>query len=147
MKKALLFIHGYGSDRNSHKFQDLKTYFAQEYNCQCLEWVVFSDIPYLLNLVVQKSIKMKNVIIVGDSMGGNLAYQLLQIRNRPEDKLVLFSPLLDTYTIKIALPFPEIFCHYLVKISNLENALVIVSKKDEVIDQQFVFDVVNKKFT
>ena len=147
MKKTLLFIHGYGSDRNSRKFQELINCFSEDYNLHCLEWVVYSDIPYLLDLAVKKCENIKNMLIVGDSTGANFAYQVRQMRNRKEDKLVLLSPLLDVSKRKLNIPFPDTFSRHLLKIVNPSNALVVASKTDEVIDQQFLFDEPNKKFT
>lgn len=147
MKKTLLFIHGYGSDRSSRKFQDLKTHFGKEYHCHCLEWVVFSDVPYLLNLAVQKCENVKSLVIVGDSTGANLAYQLREMRNREYDKLILLSPLLDITKRKRDIPFPDTFCAHLSKIENPAKALVVASRNDEVIDQQSLFDETDKKFT
>lgn len=86
------------------------TYFGQEYNCHCLEWVVYSDSPYLINLAVQKFMEIKSMIIVGDSTGVNLAYQFRQMRNLIEGKIVLLSPLFVMSTMKINLSFSEIFC-------------------------------------
>ncbi len=147
MKKTLLFVHGYGSDRNSRKFQELKNYFGSDYHCHCLEWTVFSDIQYLLNLAVQKCENTLNMVIVGDSTGANLAYQLREMRNHEDDKLILLSPLLDIAKRKRDIPFPATFCEYLLKIANPANTLVIASKTDEVIDQQSLFDEADKKFT
>lgn len=147
MTKTLLFVHGYGSDRNSRKFQDLKNYFGKEYHCYCMEWVVYSDIPYLLNLAVQKCENALNMVVVGDSTGANLAYQLREMRNHADDKLILLSPLLDIAKRKRDIPFPDTFCAHLLKIENPANALVVASKNDEVIDQQSLFDEADKKFT
>ena len=146
MKRDLLFIHGYGSDRTSRKYQELKAYF-EEYNCHCLEWVVFSDIPYLLHLAVQKCMNIKRLVIVGDSTGANLAYQLRELRSQENDKLILLSPLLDLSKRKSTIAFPEAFERHLVTITNPENSLVVASKDDEVIDQQPLFDERHKKFT
>lgn len=147
MKKTLLFVHGFGSDRNSRKFQDLKSHFGKEYHCHCLEWTVFSDIPYLLNLALHKCAIVERLVIIGDSTGANLAYQLREMRNSDGDKLILLSPLLDIAKRKRDIPFPATFCEYLLKIANPANTLVIASKTDEVIDQQSLFDEADKKFT
>lgn len=147
MKKTLLYIHGYGSDRDSRKFQELKNYFGKEYHCHCLEWTVFSDIPYLLNLALQKCASVERLVIIGDSTGANLAYQLREMRNSDGDKLILLSPLLDVTKRKRNIPFPDEFCACLWKIENPANALVVASKTDKVIDQLSLFDENDKKFT
>lgn len=112
-----------------------------------MEWVVYSDIPYLLNLAVQKCDNALNMVIVGDSTGANLAYQLREMRNQADDKLILLSPLLDIAKRKRDIPFPDTFCEQLLKITNPANALIVASKTDEVIDQQHLFGEDDKKFT
>lgn len=147
MKKTILFIHGYGSDRNSRKFKDLKIFFSADYNLHCLEWVVYSDMPWLLNYAVEKCADIKNLIIVGDSTGANFAWQIREMRNSKEDKLVLLSPLLDVSKRKRDVDFPDVFNQYLVKIENPENALIVAAENDEVVDMKSLFDEHDKKFT
>lgn len=146
-KKTLLYIHGYGSDRNSRKLQQLKNYLGDQYNCFFLEWTVFSDIPFLLNLALQKYGNVENLVIVGDSTGANLAYQLRELRDRAGDKLILLSPLLNPNKRKREIPFPDEFCAHLRTVIHPVNALVIASKTDGVIDQQSLFGEADKKFT
>lgn len=146
MKKTILFIHGYGSDRNSRKFQNLKDYFVGEYKCHCLEWVVYSDIPYVLELAVEKCAGIENLIIIGDSTGANFAWQIREMRSRKTDILVLLSPLLDVSKRKNDMEFPVSFNQYLKKIDQPENALIIASKNDEVINMKSLFEKPNNKF-
>lgn len=146
MKKTLLYIHGYGSDRNSRKFLDLKNYFGAEYNCHCLEWMVESDIEYLLRLALRTCEKISRLVIIGDSTGANLAYQLREMRSVPEDKLILLSPLLDVSTRLRNIPFPIAFEKQLIKIINPEKCLIIAAREDEVIDQTVIFQLKDKQF-
>lgn len=146
MKKTLLYIHGYGSDHNSRKFLDLKNYFGQEYTYHCLEWMVESDIKYLLRLALKKCENISQLAIIGDSTGANLAYQLRELRAKQEDKLILLSPLLDISTRLRDIPFPTTFEQQLIKISKPENCLIIASRQDEVIDQTSIFNQIDKQF-
>ncbi len=147
MKTTILFIHGYGSDRNSRKFQELKSYFTADYDLHCMEWAVYSDIPWLLNDAVEKCAVIRKLIIIGDSTGANFAWQIREMRNSKEDKLILLSPLLDVSKRKRDVDFPDVFNQYLVKIENPENALVIASANDEVVDMKSLFEEPDKKFT
>lgn len=147
MKTTILFIHGYGSDRNSRKFQELKSYFTADYNLHCMEWAVYSDIPWLLNDAVEKFAVIRKLIIIGDSTGANFAWQIREMRNSKEDKLILLSPLLDVTKRKRNVDFPDVFNRYLVKIENPENALIVAAENDEVVDMKALFNEPDKKFT
>ena len=147
MKKTILFIHGYGSDKNSRKFQELKTYFGSQHNCYCMEWVVYSDIPWLINYAVKKCADIKSLIIIGDSTGANFAWQIREMRKSKEDKLVLLSPLLNVSKRKRDVDFPVIFNQNLATIDNPENALIVATLNDEVVDMKSIFEEPDKKFT
>ena len=147
MKTTILFIHGYGSDRNSRKFQELKSYFTADYNLHCMEWAVYSDILWLLNDAVEKCAVIRKLIIIGDSTGANFAWQIREMRNSKEDKLILLSPLLDVSKRKRDVDFPDVFNQYLVKIENPENALIVAAENDEVVDMKALFNEPDKKFT
>ncbi len=146
MKKTLLYIHGYGSDRNSRKFLDLKNYLGAEYNCHCLEWMVESDIEYLLRLALKKCENISSLLIIGDSTGANLAYQLREMRSVPADQLILLSPLLDISARLRDIPFPKAFEDQLIKITKPQNVLIIASREDEVINQTGIFNQANNQF-
>ncbi|MBA5245600.1 hypothetical protein H1R16_02985 [Marnyiella aurantia] len=146
MKKTLLYIHGYGSDHNSRKFLDLKNYFGQEYTYHCLEWMVESDIKYLLRLALKKCENISQLAIIGDSTGANLAYQLRELRKVPADQLILLSPLLDITARLRDIPFPKAFEDQLIKITKPQNALIIASREDEVINQTGIFNQTNNQF-
>lgn len=137
--KTLLYVHGYGSDRTSRKFFALQELFSSTHNCFCLEWITNSDIPYLLNKAVEKLADTNELTIIGDSTGANLAYQIRELRNNSNDKLVLLSPLLDIDNILVDINFPQSFLNELIQVSKPENALIIASKNDEVINQNSLF--------
>ncbi len=137
IKKTVLYIHGLESDRYSRKFQDLQAFFGNEFNYDFLEWDNDSNIR---NLIQQMDLKYTDqpLIIVGDSTGANFAYQLRQLRNNPNDKLILTSPLL-TIDKRIAdFEFPQSLVQYLTKITEPENCLIIATTKDEILDQNWI---------
>lgn len=140
MQSTLLYIHGFGSDRNSRKFLNLKDYFGEQYNYDFIEWKNDSDIK---SLIQEKFLKYKtenDLIIIGDSTGANFAYQLREIRRNTSDKLILTSPLLDFKKRISNFEFPELVAKQLVKINHPKKAMIIATRTDEVLDQSFLFD-------
>lgn len=138
---TLIYIHGLGSDRNSRKFQDLKVFFGNTFNYDFLEWNNDSDIPILINDIASKY-HAEDLIIVGDSTGANFAYQLReQIKESGADTvLILTSPLLDINNRIADFAFPPKLIPQLWKIEHPEDALIIASKDDEVLNQKVLFE-------
>lgn len=140
MKPTLLYIHGLGSDKNSRKFMNLKNYFHDRFNYDFLEWKNDSNIKLLIQEKFDKYQKIENLIIIGDSTGANFAYQLRKLRNCNSDKLILTSPLLDIEKRIASFDFPKTIIPYLEKITSPKNALIIATKKDEILDQSWIFE-------
>lgn len=138
MKPTLLYIHGLGSDRYSRKFRSLKSYFKEEFNYDFLEWNNDSNIHQLIE---KKNTELKNVeklILIGDSTGANFAYQLRDLRNSANDFLILTSPLLDLEKRIADFNFPGQLTSYLKKYPEPENAFIIATRKDEIINQKWL---------
>ncbi len=141
----LLYIHGLGSDSNSRKYLDLKDYFKNEYQFDCIEWKNDSDISELLNKAVSHLKNEDKIILVGDSTGANFAYQLI---DRLQEKrknviLIMTSPLLNIDDRIADFEFPKKIIPQLWKIENPENCFIIASPKDTVLNQKLLF---NKSF-
>lgn len=144
MHKKLLYIHGLGSDRNSRKFINLKDHFQNQFVYNFVEWNNESDIYELLDIAEKwlVSESESQIVLVGDSTGANFAYQL---RERLEKKtiksiLILTSPLLDIDNRIADFEFPKTILPQLKKIENPSNALIVASRKDEVLNQLAVFE-------
>lgn len=139
--RTLLYIHGLGSDRNSRKFQDLKVFFGNTFNYDFLEWNNDSDISILINQMTAKYLA-EDLIIAGDSTGANFAYQLRErLKGLGGDAiLILTSPLLDINNRIADFPFPPKLIPQLWKIENPEDAMIIASKDDEVLNQKVLFE-------
>ena len=136
MNKKLLYIHGLGSDRNSRKFVNLKDYFKDQFKYNFVEWKNDSNIPSLLN-EAEKWLKSEDqIILIGDSTGANFAYQLREKlkENNMQSILVLTSPLLDISNRIRDIEFPKNLISQLWKIENPEEALIIATQKDEVLN-------------
>lgn len=144
MKKSLIYIYGLGSDCNSRKFINIKEYFGAQFNYDFLEWNSESNIKQKL-IEIKLRYKDLPLIIVGDSTGANFAYQLREMREKENENsiLILTSPLLNINQKNIFVGFPEKIIPQLWAIETLQNALIIASKKDEVLNQNFPF---NEKF-
>ncbi len=140
-KKVLLFIHGYGSGRDSRKFADLKSFFEQEYDCHILEWQENDDILQLLDVALKRYEGLKSMVLIGDSTGANFACQLAERRSAANDVLILTSPLLDIDHRIADFPFPPQLKKQLTKFTPPKNALVIASLADEVLDQTWLLGI------
>lgn len=142
MKQTLLYIHGLGSDRHSRKFINLKDYFQDQFDYDFIEWKNDSIISELLDKSELQFENLENLIIVGDSTGANFAYQLRK-RRRLKSKdsiLILSSPLLNIDERIADFEFPENLIPQLEKFENPENALIIASKKDSILGQNWLFE-------
>ncbi|EPH13520.1 hypothetical protein HMPREF9713_00595 [Myroides odoratimimus CCUG 12700] len=132
----LLYIHGYGSNRESRKFYNIKESLP-DFPAAVFEWDENTDFKLLLQTAVRQTAEIEQIILVGDSTGANLAYQVREARKALGLKtiLVLTSPLLDyDKRLNADLQFTENLQESLIKINNVEDALVIMAKEDEVID-------------
>ncbi len=141
MKPTILYFHGLGSDRNSRKFREIKNYFQDQFNYDCIQWNNQSVIESLLD---EAEIRLTNTvkpIIIGDSTGANFAYQLREklSENGKESILILTSPLLDIGNIIADFEFPEQIASQLKKYNNPKNALIISAKNDEILNQNNLF--------
>lgn len=142
--KKLLYIHGLGSDRNSRKLVNLKDYFKDQFQYDFVEWNNDSDISSLL-AVAEKWLQSEpadQIILVGDSTGANFAYQLRDSLKEIniESILILTSPLLDIDNRIADFEFPKNILPQLWKIENPEDALIIATQKDEVLNQIPLFE-------
>lgn len=142
MKTTLLYIHGLGSDRNARKFINLKEYFKDQFDYDFVEWNNENNIAELLNEAENKLENLENPIIVGDSTGANFAYQLRESRKLKGKKsiLILSSPLLNIDERIADFNFPEKLLPQLIKIKNPSNALIIATKNDTILDQNWLFE-------
>ena len=141
MPKKLLYIHGLGSDRNSRKFLNLKDYFKDHFNYNFVEWNNDSNISVLLDIAENWLKSEDQIILIGDSTGANFAYQLRERlkENNIKSILVLTSPLLDIDNRIADFEFPKNIIPQLWKIENPEDALIIATQKDEVLNQKLLF--------
>jgi predicted esterase YcpF (UPF0227 family) len=141
MKTTLLYIHGLGSDQNSRKFINLKEHFKDQFNYDFVEWKNDSNISELLD---EAELKLENIeipILIGDSTGANFAYQLRErrLQKGKTSILILSSPLLNINERIADFEFPETLIPQLQKFDNPENALIIATKKDAVLNQNWLF--------
>lgn len=132
----LLYFHGLGSNKDSRKFKLIENAFDRTHNCFCVEWGNDTDISGLLTDLWSLYKDKDELVLIGDSTGGNYAYQL---RERlkvfgVKIKLVLLNPLLD-FSNRIAnFSFPEKLEETLEKIKELDHCFLLQSNRDEVID-------------
>lgn len=139
---TLLYLHGLNSDSNSRKYLNLKEYFKDEFEFDCLEWKNDDDISALLENAEKKYENDTYLILFGDSTGANFAYQLHNYRKLKGQNsvLILSSPLLDVSKRIANFEFPEPLKKYLKKIDNPTDAMIIVPVHDELIDHSWLYE-------
>ena len=144
MHNKLLYIHGLGSDRNSRKFVNLKDHFKNSFEYDFVEWNNESDISELLDTAEKWLVSEAEcqIVLVGDSTGANFTYQLRERLTEKNIKsiLILSSPLLNIEDRIADFEFPKNILPQLAKITNPKNALIIASRKDEVLNQLPLFE-------
>ena len=144
MKPKLLYIHGLGSDRNSRKLVNIKDFFENQFEYNFVEWNNDSDLSALLNEAQKWLTTEPNVqiVLVGDSTGANFVYQLREklMENGRKPILILTSPLLNIDNRIADFEFPKNLIPQLWKIENPEDALIIATKKDQVLNQKMLFE-------
>jgi predicted esterase YcpF (UPF0227 family) len=133
METKLYYIHGLHGSNQSKKYLELQEYYPE---IQCLSWEVSDDIE--LKLQEWKRIINENSAdvdcVIASSTGGNFAYQLRNICKPNYIKLVLINPLFDSadfYDGK-----PRQMEKYLVKVQNHSDSIILLGKKDAVINNQ-----------
>lgn len=132
----LLYIHGYGSNRESRKFFNLKESLP-DFPAAVFEWDEHTNFELLLKTAIEQTSEIEQIVLVGDSAGANIAYQIREVRKSLglSTILVLTSPLLDyDKRLNTELQFAENLQNSLMKINKVEDALVILAKEDEAID-------------
>ncbi len=132
----LLYFHGLGSNKDSRKFKLIENTFDSTHSCFCVEWEKDTDISELLTDLWSLNKDKEELVLIGDSTGGNYAYQLrerLKVSG-VKIKLVLLNPLLD-FSNRIAnFPFPKKLEKSLEKIKEINHCFLLQSNRDEVID-------------
>lgn len=132
---TILYFHGLGSDEQSRKFQLLKERFSTA-DVYCVVWNKDTDFIQLFEHWRYKTQEADNIILIGDSTGGNYAYQFRKMLTKLKlsSKLILINPLLKLENIIADFTFPKELTNTLLNIDKVENALLILSRRDEVID-------------
>lgn len=140
-QKHLIYIHGLGSDASSRKYQLLQAFYKGRRSTDCLEWKEHDNITYLLEETVARlHSNCTELLIVGDSTGGNLAYQLRELlkKSNINISLILLNPLLDVSKRKRDIALGDNLLNYLQPIQRPTNCTIILSKNDEVIDHSWL---------
>ncbi len=137
MKTKFYFFHGYGSGINSSKFIMLKEHFGESFEMKNEVWRLNDNIGKILSRVYDELEYEENPILFGDSTGANFAYQLREQRLNKGKKtiLIMSAPLLDFSKRISKMEFDENIQQYLIKITQPNNAMLIIPTRDEVLDQ------------
>lgn len=138
--KKLVYFHGLGSNKNSRKFRLLKDHLGESYELLCVEWNVHTDFRILMFNIFKRLLRESEVILIGDSTGGNYACQMrdLLMRNHIKTTLVLLNPLLSIENPIAAFPLPDALLESLHDIRQVEDCLSITSINDVFIDHSLI---------
>lgn len=135
--KQLLYIHGLGSSKDSRKYKLIHETFHTSHNCACAEWNPDTDIKLFLFNLFKRYLGTQELVIIGDSTGGNYACQLrdILVRNGVRVRLILLNPLLNIAHRIADFPFPSGLEDSLAAIDQVDHCFLLQSLYDEVIDQ------------
>lgn len=138
--KQLLYIHGLGSGRDSRKYRLIQESFHTTHNCACAEWNEDSDIRLFLFNLYKRYLDSQELVLIGDSTGGNYAHQLrdILVKNGLKVILILINPLLNLEDRIGSFPFPDSLQDSLATIEQVDHCFLLQSLYDEVIDQNQV---------
>lgn len=147
-----IYIHGFGTTgAGSTKFKKIKEHAEKYENTAiALEWNERqTDIIEQLLKQLQLQVDWNRPLcFIGSSTGGNFTYQLLKklAYKNTIIPFVLINPLLNIEQRKIDnLDFPLQLADQLKNPSNdLNNGLILLGKKDEVLDPEYSFIRLNK---
>ncbi len=145
MRRNFIYIHGLQREdiHVSRKYLHLVKYFKDRFNYIYSAWINETDFSKLLDTAEANLEKDEFPIIYGDSTGANFAYQLrerLKLKNK-KSILILSSPLLSLkQRISAEISFPESVKTQMIEITSPEDALIIASKKDQIIHQNWLFE-------
>jgi predicted esterase YcpF (UPF0227 family) len=144
--KKIYFLHGYQT--SGKKFNCLQNFYHnfKEYNLIHWEWNEFMDIPEFLEEKAKILEEDKgDRIIMADSMGGNLAWNLVNLFK--DISYVMTNPVFSSEQIKDQNRIPsemkkKIFSATSENILN-KNIHLIISKNDEVLYAEYYKKIFN----
>lgn len=144
-KTILYYVHGYKAKpeiEKSRKYRNLESFFGEQFDYGYMSWNENSDFDKLLDEALEKTRSYDDVILVGDSTGANLIYQVReQMEGRKQNiKLILTSPLLDVKKRLSDISFSGNLLRALLKIEFPKDCLIIATREDETLDQNWLFE-------
>lgn len=150
-----VYIHGFGTTGAlSTKFHKIKAHALNTAaTAYALEWNESQlNIVASLENQLRKCIDFSQPIcLIGSSTGGNFAYQLLHnvVKKAQEIYVVLLNPFMDVDQRKIDdARFPVSLAEQMTLPSqNLQKAVVLLGKQDEVLNYEFTQDLLQANNT
>lgn len=132
----ILYFHGLGSGPSSRKFKLIDAHFRQHYTVKCISWNIHTDISVLIFNLFRQYKDHEDIVLIGDSTGGNYAYQFRDLlrKNGVAVKLILLNPLLHIDHRIASFPFPETLVDSLWQINQIDNCFLLLGDQDEVIE-------------
>lgn len=134
----LIYIHGYGSNRESRKYVLLEKQLTT-YQASCAEWTPETNFTTWLTHQHQAVEQEETLLLIGDSTGANFAYQWKEMRKAQglQTILVLLSPLLSySHRLNKDLVFTPNLRNSLLDVPAPEDAFLLIGKQDETLNLQ-----------
>src|SRR5690606_4375905 len=106
--KKMVYFHALDSGKSSRKFRLLKDHLGDRYELLCIEWNVDTDFRILMFNLFKRLLREPEVVLIGDSTGGNFACQIrdILVQNHIKVTLILLNPLLSIDTRIATYPLP-----------------------------------------
>lgn len=132
-----LYIHGLGSSKSSRKYKLIEEAFCVTHLCACAEWNIETDVKLFIANLLKEYSRCKELLIFGDGVGCNYAYQLRDslVKSGVKIKLILINPLLDAVNLIAQVPFASDLHNSLASIDQVDDCFILQSLYDEVIEQ------------
>jgi len=136
MEKIIIYCHGYGSNSNSSKLQQLKDagFEAYCFDADINPVQAFTDLTDKIDaLLLDKMSKNKypELFFVGTSLGAWMASKLAKIYNT---KSVIINPSINPKTSLLKYGVSEEICNLYEPINYSKKAKYFFADKDEIID-------------
>lgn len=136
----IIYIHGLGGSNKSQKYLELQKTYSENYNVYCFEWNQDDDIYSVMLEQLLKVDKTKVTFLIGSSSGGKIVYIVKEIMKKLDFTYNPFCILLNPLTnIEYTTLKDEFYNSYLCgnfDYKMLQNAFILYSNEDEVINQK-----------
>jgi len=131
----VLYFHGLNSGPQSPKFLAIQKQWPQ---AKCFYWTPTEKqlSQRIKTLAVEMSTSTKDVLIIGDSAGSNLALQFRTEITKANSwcKLIIIAPIFNTKQLIDSSILPKNIIDQIVTVATLNDAMLLLPREDEILD-------------